>query len=248
MKKIITLLLTFFLISLIPLGVMAQTEEEPSPSPDDERIKQKVEERIEKVLSDAEERRKQALVGELKEIANSTLTIETDLGDIQTKVMTDAAILNLEREEIELGDLEIGSKIISMGYLDDQDILEAKRVVVVEKFQIPTSEAFFGIVTDISQEETIFTIKNPKDQTIYTVEMGTNVKITKSVEDEIETVKFEDIQEDGHIVVVGEPEENEEKMITAKLIHIIPVETEIPEVGEKTQPSPSPSPISEEEE
>jgi len=243
MKKIILLLISFLLVSSIPLGVMAQTEEEPSPSPDDERIKQRVEERIEKVLSDAEEERKQALVGTLKAIANSTLTIETDLGDLQTKVAVDAIIINSEREEIELEDLEIGSKIISMGYLDSQNILEAKRVVVIEEFQIPTSEAFFGIVTDISQEEKIFTIKNPKDQAIYTVEMGTDVEITKTVEGEIETAEFEDIQENDSLVVVGEPEENEEKMITAKLIYL--ATNTAPDVSEE---EPSPLPITEEEE
>ncbi len=244
MKKISLLIISFLFIVSIPLGVIAQTEEEPSPSPDDERIKQKVEERIEKVLSDAEEERKQALVGTLKAIANSTLTITTDLGDdTQVKVAADATIINPEREEIGLEDLEIGSKIISMGYLDSQGVLEAKRIVIVEEFQVPTSEAFFGVVTDISQEEKIFTIKNPKDQAIYTVELGTDVEITITVEGEFETAKFDDIQEGDSLVVVGEPEENEEKMITAKLIHLV-IST-APEVSEE---EPSPSPITEEEE
>ena len=152
MKKITITLLTFFLISLVPLGVLAQDNEEPSPSPDDERIKQKVEERIEKVLSSAEEEQKRALVGTLKSVANSTLTIETQTGDFQAKVATEATILDKDREEIEIDDLNIGSNIIAMGYFDDQDVLDTKRVVMAEEFQVPETDSAFGLVTDISQE------------------------------------------------------------------------------------------------
>jgi len=86
---------TAFLVCALLFTVNAFAQEaspEPSPSPEDERIKQKVEERIEKVLSAAEEEQKRALVGTLKSIANSTLTIEIQDGDFQAKVATDAAI------------------------------------------------------------------------------------------------------------------------------------------------------------
>ena len=213
---------------------------EPSPSPDDERIKQKVEERIEKVLSTAEQGQKRALVGTLKSIANSTLTIETQTGDSQAKVATDATILNEDREEIEIDDLEISSNLIAMGYLDNQNVLNAKRVVVTEEFQIPESESVFGTVTDISQEEKILTIKHPKTQTVYMVDINSNTKITKRVGEEVKEIKFSDIEENDRLVVIGEPEENEEKIITASLIHV--VTSASPETTEEEEEQPSPSP------
>lgn len=231
-----------FLVCALLFSVNAFAQEvspEPSPSPD-ERIKQKVEERIEKVLSTAEEGQKRALVGTLKSIANSTLTITTQSGDFQAKVATDAAILNEDRENIELDDLEIGSNLITMGYLDNQNVLDTKRIVVTEEFQIPETESVFGLVTDISEEEKVLTIKHPKTQAVYMIDIDADTKITKRIEGEIQEIKFSDIEDDDRLVVIGEPEENEEKIITAKLIHIVVGAS--PETFEKKEEQPSPSP------
>lgn len=233
MKKTITLLLILFLSTLIPLGVLAQADEEASP-PADERIQQKVEERIEKVLKATEEKKKHAVVGTLKAISDSTLTIETKRDDAQVEVDAEATIINSKREEIGLEDLEIGSKIIALGYLEDS-VLTAKRLVIIGKFQTSASEVAFGVVTDISSEAKVLTIKHPKGEAIYMVEVTGNTKITKRVEGKIQTVKFGDIEENDHLVAIGKPGENEEKIITAKLIHVIP--------GKATgQESPSPTP------
>jgi len=228
---------------------IAQSSPEPSSSPD-ERIQQRVEERIQKVLSTTEQKQKRALVGTLKSISNSTLTIETQAGDFQAEVATDAAVINLERKTIEVGNLEIGSKIISMGYFNNQSVLETKRIVIRKQLQIPTSEAAFGSVSDISQEEKVLTIKHPKKQTVYMVEVGPNTKITKRVAGKIQTIKFSDIEENDHLVAIGEPGENKEKIITAKLIHVTAdTSLETPE-KEEEQPSslPEASPVQEEEE
>lgn len=221
-KKILVILLIICSFSLIPFSVSAQNdEEEPSPSPDDERIKQQVQERIENVLKASDEKKKQALIGTLKAIANSTLTIETKLGDAQAKIATDAAILDADRKEIELEDLVIGSKLISMGYADNQNVLETKRIIVREEFQTPETEPVFGIVTDISNEEKVLTIKHPRTETVYMVEINSQTTITQRVEKEIEEAEFSDIKEADRLVAVGEMGENGEKIITAKLIHII---------------------------
>lgn len=242
MKKIILLLLALFLISLLPLGVIAQSPEET----DEELIKQKVEERIEKVLESADENKKRALAGTIKAITVSTLTIKTPTEDFQAKVATDAAILNVEREEITLEDLEIGNKVIAMGYFGEQNVLEAKRIVIRKEFQTPAVEVGFGIVTDISQEEKILTIKHPKTQTIYMVEVDSKTEITKKVEGEIETVKFDDVEENDLLVAIGKSGEDGEKSITAKLIHVISGKT-LDSSTETEEESPSPPPATEEE-
>ena len=221
MKKIIFVFLIISSLVFLPLQAMAQTEEEASPSPDDERIKQQVQERIENVLKAADESRKKALIGTLKAIANSALTIETSLGDAQAKLATDAAIINIDREEIELDDLAIGSKLIIMGYAVDETLLEAKRIAVREKFQTPETEPVFGFVTDISSEEEALTIKHPKTETVYLIEVGSSTTITKKIDEEVEEIDFDDIEEDDRLVIIGEPGENGEKMISANLIRVI---------------------------
>lgn len=238
MKKIPIILIIFCFFGVFSLGAWAQTDEEATPSPDSELIQQKVEERIQKVLKTAEEKRKRALIGTLKAIADSTLTIETQLGEIETKVATDAAILNENRKKIDLEDLTVGNKLVALGYLEDS-ILEAKRIIQRKEFQIPETNVAFGIVTDISQEEKILTIKHPKKETVYMIDVSTTTKITKRIEGEIKTIKFSDIEENDYLVAIGKPGENAEKIITAKLIHVVS--------GEAEEATPSPSPAPEEE-
>ena len=229
MKKTILLLSIFFSFSLFSVGALAQENEDalssPIPSPDDERIKEQVQERIENVLQAADEEKKGALVGTLKSIANSTLTVETESGEAQVKTDDEVIILNPDKDEIELGDLSIGSKIIAMGYTESQTTLNTKRIIVIEEFQAPETEAVFGVVTDISQEEKVLTIKHPKNETIYMIEVKSQTTITKKVDEEIEEIDFSDIEEDDRLVVVGIPGENGEKMVTADLIRVVTNQT-----------------------
>jgi len=132
-----------------------------------------------------------------------------------------------------------------MGYLDNQNVLDAKRVVVTEEFQTPETESVFGLVTDISGEEKVLTIKHPKSELVYMVDINSNTEITKRVEGEIEEIEFSDIEENDRLVVIGEAEENEEKIITANLIHVVTSaspETLEPETLEEEEELPSPSP------
>jgi len=127
-----------------------------------------------------------------------------------------------------------------MGYLGDNGILETRRVVVVEKPKLPVREVAFGEVTDISTEEKILTIKNDKKGITYTIEVTGTTKITKKTDTKVEKAKFSDIEKGDRLVAIGTPTENEEKIITAKLIHIIPdkaVGQEKPTPGE---PTPTP--------
>ncbi|HUV43072.1 MAG TPA: hypothetical protein VMY36_04205 [Patescibacteria group bacterium] len=225
MKKPILLLSIFLSFSLFSVGALAQEDEDalssPIPSPDDERIKEQVQERIENVLQAADEEKKGALVGTLKSIANSTLTIEIESGDAQVKIDDETVIINPDRDEIELEDLSVGSKIIALGYTESQTTLNSKRIIVIEEFQTPETEVVFGVVTDISQEEKVLTIKHPKNENIYMIEIGSQTTITKKIDEEIEKISFSDIEEDDRLVVVGIPGENGEKMVTADLIRVV---------------------------
>jgi len=219
--KLITILITIICFFFVG-SAWAQTDEEASPSPTlDPRIEGAIQKRMEDVLKAAEGKKKQAAVGTLKSISNSTLTIETRMGDVQVNVDPETTIIGPKREDVELADLELGSKIIAMGYLED-NVLIAKRIIIGGKFQAPTTEVAFGVVTDISSEANVLTIKHPKKETIYMIEISGNTKITKKVEGKIQTVKFADIEENDCLVAIGEPGENEEKIITAKIIHVIP--------------------------
>jgi len=232
MKKLILLIISLAILTS-PLvwyqNVWAQEETAPTPIVEEttedqdaaDELRKAFQEEARKIVDENQEGEKRAFVGTLKSVSGSTLTILA--GEKEVKATVDeeeTSILDADREEIEVDDLESGQKLIIMGFLDSQGILEAKRIVIIEEFQIPTNEAAFGTVTDISPEEKILTIKHPQQETIYMVEVDSQTIITTKVDDEVETIKFDDILEGDTLVAVGEPGENSEKIITATLIHI----------------------------
>lgn len=224
------LIISFFVFSSIP-EILAQ-----SPTPDEKvkEIREAVKEKVREEIQQTQKGQKKAFVGEITEISNSTLVLEARSGEQQAEIDDEATILNIKKSKIEFEDLEIGNYVIAMGYLGENEVLQAKRVVVTKEPKTSTRQVVVGRVTDISDDEKIITVKNEKKGVVYMVEATSKTTITQKLEeDEIEEVKFGQIEEGDWLVTIGTPTENEEKIITAKLIHLVP---------DKNKPEPTPTP------
>lgn len=229
-------------------GVFGQS---PTPGEKVKEIRNAVKEKVREKLEETQEGQKKAFVGEIAEVSNSTLTLETRSGKQQAEVDEKATIIGKNRSEINFEDLEIGDYVIAIGYLDENEVLQAKRVVVTKELETPTRQVAVGRVTDISADEKIITVKNEKKGMIYTVEATTKTTITKKPDEgEAEKINFNKIEENDWLVAIGTPTENEEKIITAKLIHVIPgkskPEPTPTEEVEESEEEPTPSPTLEE--
>lgn len=204
-----------------------------------EAVKEKVREKIEEVKSGIP----RAYVGEITQIGESEFSIETRKETVQVKVTSETKIIGKGKQTLELKDLKIGDFCIAMGYLGENGTLEAKRIVIATKPKPPVREVVFGRVTDISSEEKILTVKNEKKGLTYTVVVTDKTIITKKTDMKVEKVKFSAIEINDRVVAIGTPTENEEKLITAKIIHVIPGRA----VGQqKPTPKPTASPTPEE--
>ncbi len=124
-----------------------------------------------------------------------------------------------------------------MGYLGESETLEAKRIVVISKPKPPFRVVAFGRVTDISSEEKLLTVKNEKKGITYTIAVTDKTIITKKTDNKVQKVQFSAIEIGNRLVAVGTPTENENKLITAKIIHVIPGKA----LGQE-KPSSSPTP------
>ena len=245
---------TLVLFSLIVAGslILAMKIAAQSPTPEisptaeevsDDKvqgIREAVKEKVREKLEEVQKGQKRAFVGEIKKISNSTLILTALQGEKQVTVSEETTIIDKDRKEIELDALEVGDYLIAMGYLEEADLLSAIRIVVTNELKLPDREVAFGEVTDISAEEKILTVKNQKKGTIYTVEATGTTKITKKIEGKVQEAKFADINEGDRLVAIGKATENEETIISAKIIHVIPGQA----IGltEEEEPSPTPSP------
>jgi len=198
-----------------------------------EAVREKVRERVQEVRQGIP----RGYFGEIKQISNQEFTLATRREEIQVTVFAEAKIIDRNRQNLEFKDLKVGDFCIAMGYLTENKTLEAKRIVLIPKPKPPLRMAIFGKVTDISKEEKIFTVKNEKKGLTYTISTSGKTAITKKGETKMRKVDFSAIEIGDRVTAVGTHKENEEKIITAKIIHVIPGKT----LGQE-KPSPSPTP------
>ena len=248
MKKFIVLSMFFVLCTLFLSKAKAVS---PTPEATDsavQEIRDKVKEIVREKLDQAKKGQKLAFVGTISEINGLNLTLQTNEGDKQLNVATDAAIIGKGGKKITIKDLKTNLFTIAMGYLQENNVLGVRRLVVSEKPKVVANEIAFGKVTDISKEENIITVKNEKKNIIYTIEMTDKTVITKKVDGKVQKVKLEVIGIGDHLIAIGVPTENEHKIITAKIIHVIPgLSKEVsptlsPKPTTKTTPTIKPTP------
>jgi hypothetical protein len=248
MKKLLVIGVLVFIGTYWYLFSPKASAQSPTPqatSPAVQQLREKVKEIVREKIEEVKMGQKRAFFGEISKISGSVITITNPRGERQIKVSEDTKIISKGRKEIKLENLKIGNFIIAMGYLGNNNVLEAKRIVVAEKPKLPAREVAFGKVTDISTEEKILTVKNEKKDITYTVVVTEKTIITKKGEIRIERVNFSAIEKGNRVVAIGTPSENETKLITAKIIHVIPgkaigLEKEITPTPKLT-PTPTPA-------
>lgn len=197
------------------------SEATPSSEEKARQILEAVRERIRERQLTAQRR---AYVGTLKSIADTTLILECKDGIKQAEVSTEAAIIRISaktKKEIKFEDLVLGDLTIAMGYLDDNEVLEAKRVIIQEKPEEVKRKAIYGLVEKVDVEEKAITIKGFKKEEIWSLKITSKTEITKKIEDEIEKIKLQEIEPGDRLIAIGTPEE-EENLLTTHRIHLIP--------------------------
>jgi len=197
-------------------------------------IREAVREKVRGMLDEAKKGQKKAFVGKIFEITNASLVLKTREGEKQAEVATDAAIIGKNKKQIKFKDLEIGAFTIAMGYLDKNNILQTKRLVIIDEPPPLERQIVIGQVTDISAKSKLITVRNKGKNETYTLAIDEGTKIVKKVGGKTKLFKFSQMEIGNKIVSVGRVEKKGVQTITAKIIQIL------------TGTSPSPAPTKQE--
>jgi hypothetical protein len=240
MRKIFSLLLIAYCLLLAPVALAQTPSPEPTPTEEEisPEIKEKVQERIEAIKESS--LRKAAYYGTLADVSNSTLTLEAKKGERRVKTDEETDLIGKKGQAIEVEDLEIGDFLIALGYLDENELLSAKRITVYAEPPEPAEPRYaaFGKVIDISSEENVISLTNPVQEITYEIEITTKTTITKKVEDKMQEIKFGEIEVGDFVAAIG-TREKENGTITATVVHLLPGETEAAE-EEEEEATPTP--------
>lgn len=214
-------LFAYLLIFTIPVKGQSPT----ATSSSEDKARQILEAVKERIRERQLEPKRKAYVGTLKSIADTTLILETKNGIKQAKVSTEATILRLEEEtkkEMKFEDLVIGELTIAMGYLDENEVLQTKRVIISLKPKEETKrEAICGMAEEVNLTKKIIEIKRLKEEEVYTLKITSKTEMTQKSEEEMEKISLEEIEPGDRLLAVGLPEEEEKNLLTAHRIHLL---------------------------
>ena len=229
MKK--TVFLVFILILgisllVVPNKILSVEEATPSVISREEvkeKIKQRLEdaaeEKIDEVRNTLLSSKAFAYVGLLKSVDDDLLVIETRQGERKAKVASDSAIIFIQpgksKKNIELEKAEIDHFTIAMGFMNNNEIINARRVVFTP---VPTSVAtrkvVHGKVTEIDVSR--LRIKSNGEELRFSVTSSTDLKIKG-----LDKPKIADIQiEDKAVAILSL--DNEGEVESCKAIFIVP--------------------------
>lgn len=225
------------LIAFTSIPVSAQQETSPATSSVRDLVRERVKAKIDNLTQ-----KPMALVGTLEQIADSTLEIKNAGGKVllasTSKDTLYYRVTDGKKKEIKFDELVIGEFIVTMGYRNGKDILDAKRVVVYDKKPTSNKESAYGVVTSISKG--VVTIKHPKTGDVWTIKTNKKTVITGKVEGKMQEINIEDVKEGDRIVAVGTRDTKAtQNTLDAKRVHVIPGNAQ--GLTKKEKPSPTPT-------
>ncbi|MCL5090900.1 MAG: DUF5666 domain-containing protein [Patescibacteria group bacterium] len=189
---------------------------------EDEKVKEIRDAIKEKVNEIKEKIEKKAFVGTISQITDSTLTINNFRGKERVRLTEETTIIGANKKEIKSKELAVDDKIIAMGSLSDNEILEAKRVVVIPAptKPIPKRKLVMGILSEVDSKNSSFTLTPLKDQ-----DKSIQLKVDKatlfsSLKDAKAKLAVKDLK-DGQKVFVFYPETTDNKTPIVKSIFVL---------------------------
>jgi len=231
-KPILLILIFFILTTLLlgPIGIFPlQAQDGPTPTEIDGKIqgiRDTVKEKVKEQINEIKKNTRKAFVGTVNKVIDQSFNLDTKSGPQVIKTDDETEIVDENRKKIGLEDIKLEDNLIVMGYLNEDDILEAKRVVLTPEPEEDKREIAAGIVTDLSKESLLITLKNENKVKTYTILVNNKTNIKQKENDQINEGEFKEITEGDFLIAIGTPEEDNGKIITATTLCFVNKQTD----------------------
>ncbi len=151
-----------------------------------------------------------ALVGAVTDIAEDTIQIRGDSGEIkQISISEETSYGSVvdDAREISFSDLAIGDFVANLGHTKEGKVFEAFRVLVTTQTDPVYLESKTGIIKTLNSKEFLVTESDSNEE--ISIDARGKVEVYSAREEELKTIKLLTAQEGDRIVVVGELDEGE---------------------------------------
>ncbi|KKR30238.1 MAG: hypothetical protein UT61_C0010G0011 [Candidatus Woesebacteria bacterium GW2011_GWA1_39_8] len=211
MKK---LFYSLSLISLILAEVSSPIFAQEAASQSDT-IRQIVQEKIREALS-----KPKAYIGTITDKTDTGIQIKTAAGEIQQVALdsqnTSFVKVDKTSKIIKFDDVGIGDFIIAMGFVTNNEILDAKRIIVTTQEKEPERVAFLGEVVEATNNGMTLAKKVSGEEIIVT--LLNTASITKESDGEQVKARYAEI-DSGDILLVAGVKDGDS--IEARSVHVV---------------------------
>jgi len=120
-------------------------------------VQQKVKEKLNIITTPSS--KPKSFFGSIKKITGLQIEISQNNENKTIVITEETTFVNLKKSKISLKELKVGDEILAMGYMNSQNQLEAKRIVIIEINKIKNNNQIInGQVVDVSQSSPVFII------------------------------------------------------------------------------------------
>lgn len=196
----------------------------PGPTTSEQEVKESLRDRLKRAIDEKSDeaqevlgqRERRAIVGTLKDLTDSTLTLTTKTKEARFSAITDDTVFIRKGKPVATSDVALGDYLIVMGYPGERDVLDAKRVVISDK---PTSRdaerVLRGTVATVNPKLKTFTLTVPRPAELGGPETLSVSLLKKS------TLNIADIVDGNIVVVVGTQTDKNKPNLTLLKFQII---------------------------
>lgn len=210
MKKLIIsllVILTFLgLMKTFSFSLQAVTPDlSPTPSGTEEEKVKEIRDAVKDKVNEIKDKiEKKAYVGTITQITDSTLAINNFRGTQRVRLVEETTIVGTSRKVIKPADLAVDDKVIAMGTISENEILEALRVIVVappKTVPLPRTLAF-GTISSIDRQQSTLTLSltgNPDNSKLLKIDSKTMIV---SAKDSKTKIAFKNLEENQKTIAV----------------------------------------------
>jgi hypothetical protein len=187
-----------------------ENETDQNQATENAEIRQRVQDKVQAALN-----KPKAYLGTVTDIADSTIQIKSDTGEIkQISTSTgEVVVVNAtgsQNKTVKLLDVAIGDFIVAMGYVNGNSVLNVQRILITNNVTEPNINVFFGKISDKTTKSLIVTGFKDEEETEVIPDANTDIYYIEG-EKTIKT-KFANI-EIGEITVYVSTQTNDKTSI-----------------------------------
>lgn len=221
-SKILTFFICAFALYTLHFALPALAQDETESTEGAQSVREAIRKRVEEKLAELSKNPK-AVVGELKEITDTTLNITTKKGEALAATSDETKYFRVtkgKQTSIKFEELVLGDFTVVMGYRNGNNVLDARRVISYDANPVTERRAVFGTVRTNTDGD--LTISTPSQDQIWTIQTDDDTEVTKKGDEGFEDVDIEEIKAGDRIIAAGSPNTKKNNTLVASKIHVIP--------------------------